>query len=330
MTFRGAENEPWKWANEQFSTSDGHIIYQSARSLDTELTNFIGGMPSNLKIQEEKSDTPETLLWSVTSQVDSSSGKASGVSSNKLGKPIDFSRWFALVRLWSPWLAPRQGKEKFNPDKEAVVAAFQREDGSHLVVLAVSGIDDVMTTLSHDGDGNVIIDSRNDSNDAGTATLIISAGNSLEFAMSAVMYHARKLVMRYQNASGETAAEEEALMQDYKPQWLQNWYDGLAYCTWNSIGQKLTEDKIFEALDSLQRHDVNISNLIIDDNWQSLNHEGGDQFQNAMTEFEATKTGFPRGLKAAVSDIRQKHANIKHIAVWHALVSYLSDAITSY
>jgi hypothetical protein len=323
ITFRAAENEPWKWANEQFSTSDGHIIYQTARLLDTNLTKFIDGLSEDFKIQDEKSDTPETLLWSVASPVNAASGKASGLSNRKLGKPTNFSRWFALVRLWSPWLAPRQGKAKFNPDKEAIIAAFQREDGSHLVILAVSGIDDVLTTLGHDGDGNVTIDSRNDSGKEGSATLIVAVGHSLEFAMSASMYHARKLVMKYQAASGESAAEEEALMKDYKPQWLQNWYDGLSYCTWNGIGQKLTEEKLFEALDSLKKNNVNISNLIIDDNWQSLNHEGGDQFQNAMTEFEATKTGFPRGLKAAVSDVREKHPNVKHIAVWHALVSSL-------
>lgn len=39
-------------------------------------------------------------------------------------------------------------------------------------------------------------------------------------------------------------------------------------------------------------------------------------------EFEATKIGFPRGLKATVDDIRAKHKNIKHIAVWHALFGY--------
>ncbi|KAL1612977.1 hypothetical protein SLS60_001208 [Paraconiothyrium brasiliense] len=322
ITFRAAEDEPWKWANEQFSTSDGHIIYQTARTLDNDLTKLIDGLPKNLKIQEERSDTPGTLLWSINSPVDAASGKASGFSNNKLGKPTNFSRWFALVRLWSPWLAPRQGKAKFNPDKEAIIAGFQREDGSHLVVLAVSGIDDVLTTLGHDGNGNITIDSRNDSEQVGSTTLIVAVGHSLETALSAPMYHARKLVMKYQAVSGETAKEEEALMKDYKPQWLQNWYDGLSYCTWNGIGQKLTEDKLFKALESLQKNNVNISNLIIDDNWQSLNHEGGDQFENAMTEFEATKIGFPRGLKATISDVREKHPNIKHIAVWHAIFGY--------
>lgn len=39
-------------------------------------------------------------------------------------------------------------------------------------------------------------------------------------------------------------------------------------------------------------------------------------------EFEATKQGFPRGLKATVTDIRDKYKNIKHVAVWHAIQGY--------
>jgi hypothetical protein len=39
-------------------------------------------------------------------------------------------------------------------------------------------------------------------------------------------------------------------------------------------------------------------------------------------EFEATKTGFPRGLQATVRDIRATYKNIKHIAVWHAMFGY--------
>jgi alpha-galactosidase len=46
--------------------------------------------------------------------------------------------------------------------------------------------------------------------------------------------------------------------------------DGLSYCTWNGIGKDLTEDKIFNALDELAKNKINISTLIIDDNWQSL------------------------------------------------------------
>jgi len=98
--------------------------------------------------------------------------------------------------------------------------------------------------------------------------------------------------------------------------------DGLTYCTWNGLGKDLTEDKIFMALDSLSKNEINISNLIIDDNWQSLNRDEGDQFSNAWMDFEANKKGFPRGLKATMSDIRSKHKSIRHIAVWHAIWGY--------
>ncbi|KAF1951664.1 raffinose synthase protein-like protein Sip1 [Byssothecium circinans] len=322
ITFRASKDESWKWANEHFSTADGHIIYESSEKLKNELARYIDGLPAFVNIQEERSDTPDTLLWSLTSPAKAASGKTSGFTKNKLGKPTNFLRWFAIVRLWSPWIAPRQGKDIFAPDKEGILAAFQRHDGSHLVVLAISGVDDVLTTLHHDGAGNVIIDSRNDSQEDGIARLAISVGKSLETAIAATMYYARRLVLKYETASSEIAAEEKALMKDYKPEWLQNWYDGLAYCTWNGLGQKLHEDKIFEALDSLAKNEINITNLIIDDNWQSLSKEGGDQFENAWMEFEATKNGFPRGLKATVTDIRNKHKNIKHIAVWHALFGY--------
>ncbi|KAF2786971.1 glycoside hydrolase family 36 protein [Melanomma pulvis-pyrius CBS 109.77] len=322
ITFRPSEEEPWKWANEQFSTSDGRIIYQSADAPEKDLTHYIDGLPPYLQIVEEQSDTPETRLWNITSPVNAASGKASGYSNNKLGKPTSYLRWFALVRLWSPWLAPRQGRDNFRPDKEAVLAAFQRDDGTHLVILAISGVDDVLTCLHHDGDGNVVINSRNDSEEDGFARLIAAIGTSLENATAAAMYHARKVVQKYEVASGEYDAEMKALVEGVKPEWLENWYDGLSYCTWNGIGQHLTEQKIFDALDSLQKNEINVSNLIIDDNWQSLNHEGGDQFLNAWMEFEATKSGFPRGLQAAVNDIRSKHKNIRHVAVWHALFGY--------
>jgi len=57
-------------------------------------------------------------------------------------------RWFALIRIWSPWIAPRQGKDQFNLDKEAVMCSFLSSTGKHLVLLAVSGVDDVMTLLT--------------------------------------------------------------------------------------------------------------------------------------------------------------------------------------
>lgn len=64
------------------------------------------------------------------------------------GIHADTNRWFALIRIWSPWLAPRQGKTHFDLDKDAVMCSFLSFTGKHLVLLAISGVDDVMTLLT--------------------------------------------------------------------------------------------------------------------------------------------------------------------------------------
>jgi hypothetical protein len=69
-------------------------------------------------------------------------------------------RWFAIIRIWSPWLAPRQGKTHFALDKDAVVCSFMEPGGRHLVLLAISGVQDVMTLFKSDKDGNVVLNVR--------------------------------------------------------------------------------------------------------------------------------------------------------------------------
>lgn len=227
-----------------------------------------------------------------------------------------------MVRLWSPWLAPRQGRDKFHLDKDAVLAAFLRHDGAHVVCLAISGVEDVLTVFQHDDDGNVVIHARNDRETEGTSHVVVAIANTFEVANAAVMYHARKIVGGYDSATGQVEVETKALMEkNVKAEWLEEWYDGFTYCTWNGLGQKLTVDKINEALESLKNAGIIIENLIIDDNWQSLT-EGKTQMERGWTDFDANKEGFPQGLKHAVTDIRKKHPNINHIAVWHAILGY--------
>ncbi|KAL1297870.1 hypothetical protein AAFC00_006393 [Neodothiora populina] len=311
----------WKWVNDHSGTADGTIFFQREHE-DLDFTGLFQGMSTDLTIHRESADTPQTKLYSITARVNSAKGQDSGYSNYRLGLPRDYTRWFSLVRLWSPWLAPRQGKTRFDPDKDAVLASFLRNDGAHVVCLAVSGLDDVLTVFTHDGHGNVIIRGRNDREKEGTARVIVAVASSFEVANAAVMYHARRIVAGYEDESGEVQKEVKALVDDnVKPEWLEEWYDGFTYCTWNGLGQNLSEDKIQTALKSLKNEGITISNLIIDDNWQSLT-DGNSQFEKAWIDFDANKTGFPRGLKSTVQDIRKDHPQIKHIAVWHAILGY--------
>lgn len=60
-------------------------------------------------------------------------------------------RWFALVRTWTPWLAPRHGRSSFELDKDALLCSFLSAQGKHLVFLGMSGVDNVMTLFRSSG-----------------------------------------------------------------------------------------------------------------------------------------------------------------------------------
>ncbi|KAG9641373.1 glycoside hydrolase family 36 protein, partial [Aureobasidium melanogenum] len=315
------EDSGWKWIKDQSGLDDGQLHYQHSHE-ELGFPEYFHGTSSDLNIRKMTADTPDTKLYSITAPIKPAKGKDSGYSKHVLGTPKDFTRWFSLVRLWSPWLAPRQGKDKFHLDKDAILASFLRHDGAHVVCLAISGVEDVLTVLQHDDSGNVVIQGRNDREKDGTSHVIVAVADSFEVANAAVMYHARKIVGGYESATGQMEAETKALMdKNVKAEWLEEWYDGFTYCTWNGLGQKLTVDKINEALELLKKENIIIENLIIDDNWQSLS-EGQTQMDRAWTDFDANKEGFPQGLKYAVTDIRKNHPNINHIAVWHAILGY--------
>lgn len=48
--------------------------------------------------------------------------------------------------------------------------------------------------------------------------------------MASVMYHARNLVSVTKQANDESKHELTAFMNDFKPEWLEYWFDGLGFC----------------------------------------------------------------------------------------------------
>ena len=60
----------------------------------------------------------------------------------------------------------------------------------------------------------------------------MAVGDDFESANAAVMYQARNLTMATRKSTGEFDAEMAALRDDVKPEWYENWYDGLGYCKW--------------------------------------------------------------------------------------------------
>ncbi|XMA11985.1 hypothetical protein WAI453_004776 [Rhynchosporium graminicola] len=330
IKFRSGPTESWKWVKDHQGMTDGVIMLKTMTSQDTissDLGDYVTGLNQILKSKNHRSECPGTTLWTVEAPVEGAVGEKSTIKDIKFGLPWGvgkFSRWFALIRIWSPWLAPRQGKSVFGLDKEAVMCSFLSNTGKHLVLLAITGVEDVMTMFTSDGDGNVILHIRNDSADSKTATVLVGLGDDFETANAAVMYHARTIVSAAQATSGEQSKEVKTLKEEDEQtkMWAENWYDGLTYCTWNALGQRLTEEKVLKAVTTLAENNINVTNFIIDDNWQSIDYLGHGQFQHGWNEFEAEREAFPKGLKHTVDLIRERHPSIQHIAVWHAILGY--------
>ena len=219
--------------------------------------DYLKDISPDLVVHSVASETSETRLWSLTAPVRAAEGNNSGWTNVSLGTPRSFTRWFSLVRIWSPWLAPRHGKGVFAPAEDGVLCSFLRWDGLHLVMLAVSGVTDVLTVFKPDNVGNVVLSARNERPESGTAHVIAAVSTTFEKANAAVMYHARKLVRGDEYMSKELKAEmKTALDNDVRAEWMENWYDGLTYCTWNALGQDLNEDKIYHALNILKENDI--------------------------------------------------------------------------
>lgn len=346
VRFRTSPDTEWQWINQHHSVKDGEIVFGPCSSYigkvlsscypfrvgKDELAKYIDNLSQDVQVESRASEAPGSLLWSVSGEAVAASNETSGITSLVLGTPSFTAKNFSLVRVWSPWLGPRHGKEQFHLTEDAILISFLRKDGLNLVLLAVSGVNDVLTIFQSGHEGEVVIKARNDNTESAQFQVLAALAEDFEVAMSAVIYESRKVVKPFSESSMSDWEEPSPVSslgddivfveKDPKIQWLAEWFDGLTYCTYNGLGQELTEHKIFRALESLKSHGISISNIIIDDNWQSVDNEGESQFKRRWQRFEANSKAFPRGLKRTIDDIRHKYPNIQHVAVWHALFGY--------
>lgn len=252
LKYRTSSSEAWNWINEKSGLKDGELYFQP-QSPPQRLFDYLKDYSRDLNVHSVPSEAYDTKLWTIMSPVQAAKGKASGYTNISLGTPRTYTRWFSIVRIWTPWLAPRHGQGIFSPPEDAVVCSFLRWDGLHLALLAMSGVEDVVSVLKSDSQGNVILSSRNDFEDEGQAMVIAAVGETFESAIAAAMYHARKVI------HGDNLAlnKPQTLIQSgVKADWIENWPDGLTYCTWNSLGQNLNEQKIYDALDDLKNNTI--------------------------------------------------------------------------
>ncbi|KAI0877836.1 raffinose synthase Sip1 [Hypoxylon argillaceum] len=323
LKYRSSPTQPWIWARDGLGVDDGFIILnvEAQCPLTDDLSNIIRGLNPELKVRSVTSQTPRTQLWTIEAAVAPAKNDVSAYADVELGIPWGgFVRYLALVRHSTAWLGPRHGKSNFSIDKDALLCSFISPEGKHLVLLGTSNINNVITLIRSSNHSSVMVHLRNDENASSTGMLLAAVGDNCESAIAAAVYHARTLILSSTHKG--PPQELPALRNDIRPEWMQDWYDGLGYCTWNALGQHLTEDKLLNAVDGLKQNNINVSNLIIDDNWQDVDSEGPNSNSFGWKKFEADPTAFPNGLKHTISQIRDKLPSIEHVAVWHALLGY--------
>ena len=393
VRYRVDPSSEWQWVYHNFGTSDGELILQPPVD-----PNFLGVSPVDLvdgwSARKLVSEAPDARLYSIESSdgiPPAPEGQDATTHSRVLGRVLNLHRWFALVRIWTPWLGPRHGDAKFRLTEPALVVSFLRSDGLQVVLLSVNGVDDAVTNFCSGDNGEIVVQTRNDTTKTRKFRVLAACAWKFDIALCSVMYEMRKQArlspawqeslseipkeildqhkgqqrqqqVRADSLSSEseyamvTAAYEQHTVSTNgkspastslqpidtttnghtesntspdtqtqpQPQYLASWYDSLAYCTWNSLGQALSAERILSALKSLTDANVKISTLIIDDNWQSLTGVQGDtsQFHRGWTRFAANKEFFPDGLSALVKNIKTQYPWVKDIAVWHALMGY--------
>lgn len=261
LRFRFRSQDAWKWAADVDQIGDGRLLFQPKDSiLRDSLGTYLGGTNPNVDIQKIPSEAPWARLWQLTGRVCAATKPSrSGWSHYVLGLPTNTVRWFALVRASTSWLAPRHGKTTPLAEKDALAYSFLRTDGLHVVVLAVSGRNQV-TTVLQGGQDKIVLEARNDQEEEFDAAALVSVGESFDLALAAVMYQARKLMSPYGSMVVEKGVQSglDATMHgaSLRPEWQQEWYDGLAYCTWNSLGMDLSEERISKVLSEFGKNGI--------------------------------------------------------------------------
>lgn len=324
IKFRPSKNKTWEWVRDEQGLGDGIVLLQCPESPSDSLQPRIPDLNPEWRITSGVSQSPGTRIWTLQCSIQGSVGKDSSVRSIDIGTPWgSFLRWFALVRHRPSWLGPRQGTSRFLVDQTAIMCCFLSGQGKTMTLLAVSGVDDMSVTFSSTDQNTISVHARNDSSSAGTVKVLISDGPDFDHTVASVMYEARDLVSTCTVPRGEHENGGEIHTKaTATARWEAEWYDGLGFCTWNSLGQQLSEDKLLDAVKELAQKKIHITSLIIDDNWQSIDRTGNDQSQYGWIEFEADKQAFPSGLKNLVTNIRKSHPDIRHVLVWHALLGY--------
>lgn len=327
VKYRVNDIAPWQWVQTQQGTSPGTLLVQTADSIANGSLSAFFSLESGWQSTKIYSFSGTSTVYEVQSQqpiprsdTDQDEEKLSTCS---LGTVPGILRYMAIIRLEPYWLGPRQGKDYFYLAEDAILCAFLTESRRVVTVLTMTGLDDTYSVIQSGENGEVVIAARCDSDKFVPFRAIVSIASTFDESCSAVMKHAATLA-NSQPLSAEIAAQVSRSAEVETK--FDAWLDGLVFCTWNALGQNLTQEKLLAALTSLANNNVNISALLIDDNWQTIgpipDHDYSDSFFRGFASIPSNTSVAPEGLPTLIKKIKSSHPNVTDVGVWHALMGY--------
>ena len=106
VKFRTSGKHAWQWAKDTTNAADGEIVYATtdhSKHSSYPIDHFFGGMSKSIVAHAVDSETDDTYLYYLESPVHAANGQESGITSTILGTALRSTRFFSLVRLWTPW-----------------------------------------------------------------------------------------------------------------------------------------------------------------------------------------------------------------------------------
>ena len=99
-------------------------------------------------------------------------------------------------------------------------------------------------------------------------------------------------------------------------------FESIGWCTWNALGENVSQDRIANALKTFDDNQFRIPFLLIDDGWLTI-----DNYKR-LESYDFDKDKFPNGFKESVGTLKKEYG-IKDVGVWHTMNGYWSGIAKS-
>ena len=200
------------------------------------------------------------------------------------------------------WVRPAFGKD-FAEIPENTQLLIRRKGNIYEIFLAVCG-EENRADLAGIADGIKISLSSNVTNRQRIQDIAVVYGfgeNPYE-----VIEKCTKLVRKMKNNSFVLRKEKRY------PQIFEN----MGWCTWDSLGQDVSEEAIFKKMDEFEEKNITMPWVLIDDGWSYVNKEN-----LTLKSLDADPIKFPNGIAGTVKVLKEKY-HVSYVGVWQAFKGY--------